>query len=192
MLVFPVPQPNLQLYAGGSQEKGAPLRMFEENSILNNLLWIEEKLPHDILMIPKHGGQAYYLDEHLVLILVEHSESTYEHKGVTYPFRLWNGCIFPVEYKKQSAFFLKYLFLENHPANKDWLYIPADSENFEEEVKQMLREIWRRNVLLGLRVKTKGPVQKKTKPTAPRSPKKKTDKKKENSFLLSVTKRKNR
>jgi hypothetical protein len=164
----------------------------QENSTLRNLSWIEEKLPHDILMIPKHGGQAYYLDEHLVLILVEHAKKTYEHKGVTYPFDLWNGCIFPVLYKYQSAFFRKYLFLENNPFCKDWLYIPAESEHFEEEVKQMLREIWRRNVLLGIPIKTRSPAKAKAADSKKSSNKQpKTSKKKENSFILSLTKRKN-
>ena len=154
---------------------------------LDNLQWIEEHLPHDIQMIPKHGGNGYYLDSHLVLILVEHNESVYDHKGVTYPFDLWKGAIFPVEFKKQSAFFLKYVFLENHPANKDWLYIPLESEYFEEQVKQMLREISRRNPLLGIPVKMSRP--KKTKEEIKKPKKKiKADKKKENNFLLNMVK----
>ncbi|MDG0817037.1 hypothetical protein [Bdellovibrio svalbardensis] len=156
---------------------------------LNNLYWIEELLPHDIQSLPKHGGIAYYLDMNLVLILVEKPESTYEHKGVTYPFKLWNGCIFPIEYKKQSAFFLKYSFLENHPANKDWLYIPAESENFEQEVRLMMREISKRNPLLGIPMKIKEPLAKKS--TTAKAKKKagkitKGDKKRENKFLLGV------
>ncbi|MES3039226.1 MAG: hypothetical protein V4736_15065 [Bdellovibrionota bacterium] len=158
-------------------------------SSLNNLAWIEEHLPHDIQMLPKHGGQAYFLDDHMVLILVEKPGRNCEHKGVTYDFDLWKGCIFPVEYKKQGAFFLKYLFLENHPASKDWLYIPMESENFEEEVKQMLREISKRNVLLGLRVKYKSPSKRtaaEAKNGSPKAKKMKTGKKKEKSFLLNL------
>lgn len=158
-------------------------------SHLKNLYWIEEYLPHDIQMIPKYGGQAYFLDSHMVLILVEHDESVYDHKGVTYPFKLWNGCIFPVQYKRQSAFFIKYVFLENHPVNKDWLYIPAESENFEEEVKQMLREISRRNPLLGIALKMPKPKKPQDQIALVKSkvPKKvKADKKRENSFILSM------
>lgn len=164
------------------------------DSTLRNLYWIEELLPHDIQMMPKHGGQAYYLDSHLVLILVERSESTYEHKGVTYPFDLWKGCIFPIEQKKQNAFFIKYVFLENHPCNKNWLYIPAESENFEDEVKQMLREISRRNPLLGIPMKFERPG--KSESAAEKVPKKKAskkiraDKKKENAFLLAMVEKK--
>ena len=160
------------------------------DSQLSTLHWIEELLPPDIQMIPKHGGQGYILGDRLVLILVEHPESSYEYKNVTYPFDLWKGCIFPIEQKKQNAFFLKYLFLENHPHNKDWLYIPAESENFEEEAKQMLREISKRNPLLGTQLKFSS--QKKPKSASAKPAKKKTakrikaDKKRENNFVLSM------
>lgn len=163
-------------------------------SLLDSLLWIEELLPHDIQKAPKHGGEGYYLDSNLVLILVERRESTYDHKGVTYPFDLWKGCIFPIEQKKQNAFFLKYVFLENHPVNKNWLYIPAESENFETEVKQMVHEISRRNPLLGIPVKFEGPAKAKSASAGAakkKYPKKiKADKKKENAFLLSMVEKK--
>jgi hypothetical protein len=163
--------------------------MFEDHP-LNNLLWIEELLPPGYDCAPKNGGMAYYQDMKLILILVER-KGLYEHKGVSYPFELWNGCIFPIEKKAQNAFFLKYLFLENHPANKDWLYIPAESEDFEDQVKQMMREIAKHNLLLGLPVKFDGPKEKgdavKTKPKSPK--KVKATKKSENAYFLSIAKK---
>ncbi|KHD87372.1 MAG: hypothetical protein OM95_14835 [Bdellovibrio sp. ArHS] len=158
---------------------------------IDNLMWIEELLPPGYDCMPKQGGMAYYLDMKLVLILVER-RGLYEHKGVRYPFELWNGCIIPVEKKAQNAFFLKYLFLENHPANKDWLYIPAESENFEEEVKLLIREIARGNPLLGLAVKqSELSRSEKSSELPPKKVRKKarTDKKGENAFLLSVAKK---
>lgn len=158
--------------------------------ILDNLLWIEDLLPREVHSAPKHGGMAYYMDQKLVMILVEQSNSTYEHKGVSYPFQLWNGCILPVEYKKQSAFFLKFSFLENHPFSKDWLYIPADTEDFEEDVKKYLREIARGNPLLGLPVKFKMTPEEKNLDVKPKNkaPVKKAQpsKKSENAFLLGI------
>jgi hypothetical protein len=159
------------------------------NHPLHDLLWIEDLLPPGYECVPKHGGLAYYLDMKLVLVLVEQRGGGYEHKGVTHPFEIWNGCILPIEQKKQSAFFLKYLFLENHPANKDWLYIPADSENFEDEVKQLVREIAKRNPLLGIPVKFKGPAKTQDPETAGKkkaAKKVNADKKHENKFLLSM------
>lgn len=162
-------------------------------SIPENLLWIEKLLPPDVYMSPVHGGYGYYIDSRLVLILVDHPESTHEHKGVVYPFDLWKGCIFPIEKIKQNAFFLKYLFLENHPGNKNWLYIPADSENFEDEVKMMVREIAKKNPLLGIAAKIKAPAKAKAEvqKKKTKTPKKiKADKKRENAFILGMVKRK--
>ncbi|WP_413577742.1 hypothetical protein ACLVWU_04750 [Bdellovibrio sp. HCB290] len=159
--------------------------------VLDNLLWIEELLPPGYDCHPKHGGMAYYVDMKLVLILVER-RGLYEHKGISYPFELWNGAIFPVLKKAQNAFFLKYLFLENHPANKDWLYIPADQDDFEEQIKQMMREISKANPLLGLPLKIDGPAQ----DSKAAAPKKKTakkvraSKKSENAYFLNIAKKK--
>lgn len=159
------------------------------DSFLTDLNWIEELLPRDLFSIPKYGGMAYYHDQALILILTENPKGVYEHKGVTYPFQLWNGMILPIEYAKQSAFFLKYTFLENHPANKNWLYIPAESENFEEEVKLLLREVRKPNPLLGIVMKESGPRKaKSTQPKAKKKPAKKinADKKRENAFMMSM------
>lgn len=155
---------------------------------LNSLLWIEELLPPEVEAVPKHGGMAYFLDLKLIMILVER-EGISEHKGRTYPFEIWNGCILPIEYKKQGAFFLKFSFLENHPANKDWLYIPAESDNFEDEVRQFTREIVKRNPLLGTPVKFTGmpkedAAEKSSKKKKPKVVK--ADKKKENVFLMNM------
>lgn len=157
---------------------------------LDELLWIEDLLPAGVESLPKYGGMAYFLDLKLIMILVENPDSTCEHKGVAYPFQIWNGCILPVEYKKQNAFFLKFTFLENHPANKDWLYIPADSENFEDEVKQFVREITKRNPLLGTPIKFTGmpkeePSEEMAKKKA-RKKRKKVDKKRENAFIMGI------
>ncbi|UYL07408.1 hypothetical protein B9G69_010160 [Bdellovibrio sp. SKB1291214] len=158
---------------------------------LKNLYWIEDLLLPGYDCAPKHGGMAYYVDMKLVMILVER-KGLYEHKGVSYPFELWNGAIFPVEKKAQNAFFLKYLFLENHPANKDWLYIPAESEDFEDQVKQMIREVNKPNPLLGLTVKFDGPkVDGARAPAKKKAAKKvRATKKSENAYFLSIAKKK--
>lgn len=116
---------------------------------LNNLKWIEELLPDDIIPEPMHEGIGYYLDEKLVLILIEKNKSRI-HRGITYPFEVWNGCFFPIQKIKQNAVIKNFLFLENHPALPNCLYIPTEHEDFEDEVKQVLREVKKRNPLFGI------------------------------------------
>lgn len=121
------------------------------SELLNELIWIEELLPSGIMSKRMSGGMGYYLDEKLILVLIETGGSN-THKGLSYPFEIWKGCFFPVEQKKQSAVFLKFPFLTEHPATAKWLYLPLDSENFEENVQTMLREIKKRNSLLGMAI----------------------------------------
>ncbi|MBC7419862.1 MAG: hypothetical protein H7328_03955 [Bdellovibrio sp.] len=122
------------------------------SQLLNNLLWIEELLPDSVISKNLLGGVAYYLDEKQVLILIE-SGKTRVYKGIEYPFEIWNGCLFPIEKIKQNTVYAKFQFLENHPASKNWLYLPADTEEFEDKIRQVIRELKKRNPLFGSVVK---------------------------------------
>jgi len=79
-------------------------------SELKKLFWIEELLPHEVIPKKMHGGLGYYLDDKLVLIVVDYG-SSYEHKGISYPFVVWNGAFFPIEPIKQGRVFMDYSFL---------------------------------------------------------------------------------
>ena len=120
--------------------------------VLNHLLWIEELLPDEVVSKKMFGGVGYYLDDKLVLILVEYSR-TRDYKGLNYPFEIWHGCLFPVVPMKQTVVWSKFQNLENHPGNKNWLYLPADTEEFENEVKILVRELKKRNPLFGVFIK---------------------------------------
>ncbi len=91
---------------------------------------------------------GYYLDERLVLILIE-SSRTRQHRGIEWPFQIWNGCLFPIERIKQNKVFSNFPFLENHPVSDQWLYLPQETEEFEDRVKILIRELKKRNPLFG-------------------------------------------
>ena len=183
---------------------------------LKNLIWIEDYLHDEVIAEPMHDGIGYYWREKLVLIAVESSQSTV-YRGVHYPFQIWNGCFFPVEKFKQNTVIGKFLFLENHPALTDCLYLPAEDENFEDLTRQVLREIFKGNPLFGKFITFKKSKTKKPKLAIDRSKpalflddlqspepsdptkkkllankefkkKKKTDKKAENNFILAKLK----
>lgn len=183
---------------------------------IKNLIWIEDHLHEEIISEPMHDGMGYFWREKLILILIERNQTPI-HRGVHYPFQIWNGCFFPVKKLKQNTVIGKFLFLENHPALTDCLYLPAEDENFEDLVRQVLKEIFKGNPLFGKFAtlkKTKTNLSKKAidpaKPTlflddvefSPRpsqtkkksvikkeiKKKKKMDKKAENSFILSKLK----
>ncbi|AZZ37766.1 hypothetical protein CIK05_13480 [Bdellovibrio sp. qaytius] len=98
------------------------------------------------------GGVGYYLGDKFILFLSEDSKTTL-HKGINYPFQLFYGVFFPIVKLKHNAVIAKFQFLENHPVKKEWLYIPAENENFEDEVRLVLREVLRKNPLFGIPVK---------------------------------------
>ncbi|MBC7740960.1 MAG: hypothetical protein H7061_02105 [Bdellovibrionaceae bacterium] len=184
---------------------------------LKNLLWIEELLPDEIIPKKMFGGVAYYLDEKFVLLVME-SPGSDQHKGVKYPFDIWHGCLFPIEKIKQGTVFIQFPFLTNHPVSAKWLYLPQETEDFEERLKLIIREIKKRNPLYGTLTKIATPRKNKTndaeagpvdtsKPRlfsediSAKIPKKKkpsiakkvkANKKPENQLLLSVLKRRNR
>jgi hypothetical protein len=115
---------------------------------LNKLSWIEELLPSEVESKNVAGGRAYYFNEKKVMILTEKSKAT-EYKGKKYPFELWFGVFFPIEKIKQSTVAGRFPFLENHPGNKKALYLPAETEDFEDLIKSVLKEIFNNNPLFG-------------------------------------------
>lgn len=179
---------------------------------MNNLTWIEELLPFEIMQKTMQDGVGYYLGDKFVLFLTEDSKTTL-HRGKAYPFQLFFGAFFPIVKIKHNAVIAKFPFLENHPVKKEWLYIPAESENFEEEVKLVLREVLKGNPLFGIPVQettsrkrarentqeipdmrkpslfnTEVPKALIKKKTEPKKIKSKTNKKAENTFLLNLAK----
>lgn len=118
---------------------------------MNTLYWIEELLPFEVMPKKMQDGVGYYLNEKFVLFLTEDSKTTV-HRGKSYQFQLFFGAFFPIVKLKHNAVIAKFPFLENHPVKKEWLYIPAENENFEEEVKLVLREVLKGNPLFGIPV----------------------------------------
>lgn len=185
---------------------------------LDSLLWIEELLPREVIPEPMNDGIGYFLEGKLILILVE-SSKTRIYRGQEYGFQIWNGCLFPIEKIKQNAVIRQFLFLENHPALPNCLYLPAEDEDFNEHVISILKELKKNNPLFGITPKIKKTYQaddadsdtsrpslfqdvpKNAKKTVaekinpatkkPKTIKKiKADKKSENSFLLGMLKKK--
>lgn len=187
---------------------------------MNTLYWIEELLPFEVMQKKMQDGVGYYLNEKFVLFLTEDSKTTL-HRGKSYPFQLYFGAFFPIVKLKHNTVIAKFPFLENHPAKKEWLYVPAENENFEEEVRLVLREVLKGNPLFGIPVQEtaaekrsresadevsdprkpslfntdppKSVVKKKEPPleARARTKKAKASKKAENAFLLSLAKKRN-
>ena len=116
---------------------------------LEHLLWIEELLPEgNYIKKSMFGGKAYYIGPKIVLALFG-SEGDYEHKGEVHDFEIWNGCMFPVEKMYHPALLKKFPFLVNHPVLPKWLYLPYDSEDFEDHATLIMKNILRNQNVWG-------------------------------------------
>ena len=131
---------------------------------LENLDWVEDLLPKFIVRKAMFGGFAYYVEQKMVLAIFE-DEKTRTYKNKTAPYAIWNGCMFPVEKTLHQEVLQEYPFLTNHPVLPKWLYLPAESENFESHVEQIIQQIRKRNNKFGVvpKVKNKTPKTKSTK-----------------------------
>ncbi|WP_413557159.1 TfoX/Sxy family DNA transformation protein [Bdellovibrio sp. HCB209] len=103
------------------------------------LYWIENLLPEEgFRRKAMFGGFAYYLDEKIILITFESGTKTN-----------WNGCMFPVEHEHQAEALKQFPILSPHPILPKWLYLPIETEGFEEWVSDILRVALRPHSLWG-------------------------------------------
>ena len=129
---------------------------------LENLFWLEDLLPTEHLKKRMFGGFAYYVGEKLVMVVFE-SEGNKTYRGQKFDFEIWNGCMFPAEKENQPAILERFPFLFPHPVLAKWLYLPAESEDFELNAQAVLRELRRLNPLFGSIPKSKMPKGMKSK-----------------------------
>lgn len=128
---------------------------------LQSLFWIEELLPKEHVRKSMFGGFAYYLQEKLILVMFE-STGNKTYKNKKYKFEIWNGCMFPAEREHHEEICGKYPFLINHPVLPKWLYLPLETESFEDLAEAVLRELRRRNPVFGTIPKGKKKTAKKS------------------------------
>ena len=121
---------------------------------LNELHWVEELILTSAIKKPMFGGYAYYRDNKLILVIFENPGDR-KHKNINYTYDLWNGCMFPCEREQHSLIKTKFSFLINHPVLPKWLYLPLDSEYFEDSIKKIIREINKVNSPFGVFPKLK-------------------------------------
>lgn len=124
------------------------------------LKWIEELLPEERYRRKSmFGGFSYYIDEKIILLIFESDD------------KRWNGVMFPVERELQPQALSKFPQLFPHVILPKWLYLPLNTEGFEELIPDILREVLRPNSFWGSIPK---PKNKKGKKEIPKSKSKKS------------------
>jgi predicted flap endonuclease-1-like 5' DNA nuclease len=106
----------------------------------HELKWIEDLLPEEEYRRKSmFGGFGYYIGEKMVLATFESTGNT-TYKNKKYPYEIWNGCMFPVEREHQEKALARFPFLVSHPILPKWLYLPIDTESFEELVTDVMAQ----------------------------------------------------
>lgn len=103
-----------------------------------HLTWAFEQFEEDEGFYTKRmfGGMAAYCHGKMVMLLAENpGDRIYREK--VYDFDIWNGVLLPTEYELQDSITKEFPTLVQHPVLKKWLYIPLDTEDFEDTVNQI-------------------------------------------------------
>lgn len=115
---------------------------------LQELQWVADLLPENFLRRAMFGGFAYYDNLLLKLVIFEGGTET-SYRGIQYNFEIWNGCMFPAEKEYHAQLLKKYPFLVNHPILPKWLYLPVKTENFDDLIEKVIKDIQRPNTVWG-------------------------------------------
>jgi len=124
------------------------------------LLWIEDLLPLDQYQRkPMFGGFAYYYNSKLILLIFEDAKTT-SYKNIHLDYPIWHGCLFPSERDKHAIILKNFPILTQHPVLPKWLYLPTVTENFEEELSQIIKNVIKNSDIWGIIPKNKAAQQK--------------------------------
>lgn len=133
----------------------------------DELVWIEDLLPEGFFRKAMFGGKAYYVDGLLVLVLFA-KVGDKSYRGRSYPFEIWNGCLFPTDREHHKEIQKLFPQLVAHPVLGKWLYLHQDQEDFETVIVEISKLLRRRSALFGIvpqpkRKKVSKKAKKKTK-----------------------------
>lgn len=94
------------------------------------------------------GSIAIYLNDKMVSCLCEGDEDSW--RGVKYGYKIWNGILVPTEHKHHKSLIKKIKGTENHPVLKKWLYLPMDSEYYEDSIHKLVNLIEKNDERVGV------------------------------------------
>lgn len=116
------------------------------------LAWIEDLLPDEGWRRKSmFGGFAYYFEEKMILLTFEGAEPR------------WCGALFPVDKEFQAKALAAHPVLTPHSILPKWLFLPMQTEDFDEQVESILRDVLRPHSYWGTIPKAKKSSEKKKK-----------------------------
>lgn len=100
------------------------------------------------------GGLSIYVFGKMVAFLCEHPGDK-KWRGKKYDNDLWNGCLIPSSYGAHISLSKKIKGISVHPVIRKWLYLPVESNYFEQSMLQLVEMIQKKDSLVGVEPEVK-------------------------------------
>lgn len=149
--------------------KKKPKKVFE-------LIWTFENFEEHPTFYTKRmfGGLSAYVHHRMVSMIAENPGDRV-YRGTDYGFDIWNGILYPTDYDQHESLQNDFPELIQHPVLKKWLYLPLETDSFEDIVHECAILIRRNDKRFGIYPQNTSPKKKsKKKKTAKKKTKKKT------------------
>jgi hypothetical protein len=91
-------------------------------------------------------------------------------RGKDYRIEIWNGCLIPTHRERHAELLRSIKGSVIHPVIEKWIYLPQNSEHFEDSMVQLVNMIKNKGLLIGIEADLKPKKARSTKPNL--SPKK--------------------
>jgi hypothetical protein len=123
--------------------------------VFENLVYFEElSLESSFALKPMFGCLAIYFRGYNVAVLAANpGERIYRNKK--FQFDLWDGLLIPTSREHHASLKKNFSELIEHPILGKWLYLPQQSEGFEEVIMRIVNLIRRNDPRIGILPGTK-------------------------------------
>ncbi|MGE4233951.1 MAG: hypothetical protein AB7F43_11535 [Bacteriovoracia bacterium] len=113
--------------------------------------WLLEEIQDtsDFACRKMFGGLACYLNEKMVLVLMEDETST-KYRGKKFPYPVWNGLLIPTSREFHDSLLKSFSSLIVHPVLQKWLYLPMTDQNYEMQAQKMIKAIQKNDPRIGV------------------------------------------
>lgn len=95
------------------------------------------------------GALAVYLNGLNVAVLSE-SPGDRTYRGIKYKFDIWDGVLIPTNREFHLSLQAEFPELVPHPVLGKWLFLPQQTENFDEILTRIIRLIRRKDIRIGI------------------------------------------
>ncbi|GIL21248.1 MAG: hypothetical protein BroJett041_23620 [Candidatus Jettenia caeni] len=128
---------------------------------LSELEFVEDLLPKNEWVRKRmFGGLSYYIDGKMMLVMFEDT-TTRSYKNKKFPYAIWNGCLLPLEREFHAQLIKAFPALSPHPVLGKWLYLPLETENFDDIIERIINHLSRHRDIWGIYPKSKKTSKKK-------------------------------